>query len=77
MAFIVADEDLLPRFVALTGCGLDELAGRIGDPAFLAGVLDFILSDDATVVAFAAHADIAPEAPVLARAKLLPDGGFD
>ena len=77
MAYIVADEDLLPRFVALTGCGLDELAGRIGDPAFLAGVLDFILSDDATVLAFAAHADIGPEMPAQARAKLLPDGGLD
>jgi hypothetical protein len=70
IAFIAADEDLRLRFVALTGCGADEIRARIGDPAFLGGVLDFILGDEATLLAFAEAAELAPETPMAARSKL-------
>lgn len=70
VAFIAADEDLLPRFVALTGCGGDDLAARLAEPAFLGGVLDFILGHEATVLAFAASADLPPEILLRARARL-------
>ena len=70
IAFIAADEELLPRFVALTGCGADEIRARIGDPAFLGGVLDFILGDEPTLLAFAEAAELAPETPMAARSKL-------
>jgi len=70
IAFIAADEDLLPRFVALTGSGLDEIKSRIGDPAFLGGVLDFILNDEPTLLAFVAAEELAPETPMAARLRL-------
>jgi hypothetical protein len=70
IAFIAADEELRQRFVALTGCGADEIRARIGDPAFLGGVLDFILGDEPTLLAFAEAADLAPETPMAARSKL-------
>ena len=54
LAFISADDALLSRFVSLTGCGLDEVRGRITEPGFLGAVLDFLLGDEAAVVAFAA-----------------------
>ena len=71
IGFIAADDDLLSRFVALTGCGQDEIRARIADPAFLGGVLDFILNDEATLVAFAEAVELAPETPMTAR-NLLP-----
>jgi len=71
IAFIAADEDLLPRFVALTGCGQDEIRSRIGDPGFLGGVLDFVLADEPTLLAFAEAAELPPETPMAAR-SLLP-----
>jgi hypothetical protein len=70
IAYIAADEQLLSRFVALTGCGLDDVRARVTDKGFLGAVLDFVLGDEATVVAFAEHAGLRPEAPMLARAKL-------
>jgi len=70
IAFIAADEDLLPRFLALTGCGLDDLRRRIGEPGFLGGVLDFILADEPTLLLFAEATELAPEAPMAARALL-------
>jgi len=70
IAFIAGDDELLPRFVALSGCGLDDLKARIADPRFLGGVLDFVLADEPTLLAFAQSTGLAPETPMAARAKL-------
>ncbi len=71
VVFIAADDDeLLPRFVALTGCDLDDMRRRIADDAFLGGVLDFILGFEPTLLAFVAAEGIAAELPALARGKL-------
>jgi hypothetical protein len=70
VAFIAADDELLPRFVALSGCGLDDLKARIEEPSFLGGVLDFILADEPTLLAFAEAGGFPPETPMAARAKL-------
>ncbi len=70
IAFIAADEELLSRFVALTGCGADDIRQRIQDPGFLGGVLDFILTDEPTLLAFAEAAELAPETPMAARNRL-------
>lgn len=76
VAVIVADEDLLPRFLAVTGSGADDLLRRVGDPDFLGAVLDFVLESDATVHRLAEAAEVAPETILLARAKL-PGGRVD
>jgi hypothetical protein len=70
VAWIVADDALRDRFVALTGCGSDELRMRLTQPAFLGAVLDFLLGNEADVVAFAEHAGFAPETMLLARSML-------
>lgn len=75
VAMVVADEDLLPRFLAMTGSGLDELRQRVNDAEFLGAVLDFVLEDDATVQALAEAAEITPEAVMAAR-RHLPGGSL-
>ncbi len=70
VAIVVADEDLLARFLALTGCGMDDLRRRIGDPDFLGAVLDLVLEDDATVRKVAEAAGLGMDAVLAARAKL-------
>lgn len=70
IAMILADEDLLPRFLALSGCAGDELRARIADPDFLGAVLDFVLENDETVQRLADGAGIAPEAVMVARSRL-------
>ena len=69
VAFIVGDEDLMPRFVALTGCGGDEIRARLAEPAFLGAVLDFLLADEPSLLSFAAAAGVAPDAPMRARRR--------
>lgn len=74
IALIAADEDMLPRFLALTGSGLDDLRDRLADPDFLGATLDFILeSGDEWVARLAEAADLAPET-ILAARRFLPGG---
>lgn len=70
VALIVADENLLPRFLAASGCGAEDLRQRIADPYFLGAVLDFVLEDDSTIHLLAESAGVGPETIMLARAKL-------
>lgn len=70
VALIVADEDLLPRFLALSGCGLEDLRHRVGDADFLGAVLDFMLESDDTAQALADAAGVPPESLLLARSRL-------
>lgn len=53
LSFIAGDPVVFSRFLRLTGLELENLRSAAGEPAFLAGVLDFILSDERLVVAFA------------------------
>lgn len=71
MAYIAADENLMKRFINLTGLGdAEELRVRLTDRAFLGSILDFVLGDERTTVAFAQTMDLAPEVPMIARARL-------
>ena len=61
------------RFSALLDAsGLDAagLRARATDAEVLAAVLDFLLSDETAVLAFAAESGVAPEATLRARAAL-------
>jgi len=70
LGWLAADEDLWPAFLGMTGAAAEDAAGRIGDPAFLASVLDFVTLDDARVVAFCDFADLAYDLPLRARHAL-------
>ena len=70
LVFLSQDEELLERFLALSGVGPDEIRERVAEPAFQAGVLDFILAHDPTVIAFAEWAEIDPSLPAQARLYL-------
>lgn len=61
LGFIAGEPDPLARFLATSGIGPATLRRAAADPAFLAGVLDFLLGDEALLVAFAGRAGIPPE----------------
>ena len=71
VGYIAEDEDRLGRFLALSGVGPFEIRERMRDPAFLGGVLDFLLNYEPDLVAFAEASDLAPETIAKAR-SLLP-----
>ena len=69
-AHIASNSDLLDRFMMISGADADAMRAGARDPAFMAGVRDFLLGDDAAIAAFCAGAEIAPETPMRARAAL-------
>lgn len=70
LAWLVANEDLLPVFLGATGASEGDLRAQAADPGFLGSVLDFLMMDDAWVVAFCDANAIAYERPMFARAAL-------
>lgn len=73
LAWLAATDDLLVVFLAASGMAQQDLRAGAGDPAVLGAVLEFLMQDDAWVVAFCdAHA-LPYSAPQEAR-QALPGG---
>jgi len=70
LGWIAGSEDLLPVFLGATGAGPADLRERVTDPEFQASVLDFLMMDDAWIVAFCDAEGLAYDAPRRARAAL-------
>jgi hypothetical protein len=70
LSFLVEKPEALGRFLALTGIGPATLRQSAADPAFLTGVLDFLLGDEALLTAFATDAGIRAERIGAARRLL-------
>ena len=73
LTWLAGNEELLPVFMGASGLSPDDLAKRAAEPEFLGSVLDFILMDDAWIVAFCDASDLRYDAPMQARA-VLPGG---
>jgi hypothetical protein len=74
LGWLAGNDELLPVFLGSTGASLDDLRAGAGDPAFLGSVLDFVMMDDAWVVAFCDAAGLPYATPMQARSAL-PGGG--
>ena len=70
LAFLAADEDRLSNLLLTTGLDLGSLKERASDPAFLGGVLDFLLSNEPLLLAFADEIRVQPQEIALARRRL-------
>lgn len=70
LAWLAANEELLPVFMGASGASLSDLRSGADDVAFLGSVLDFLLMDDAWIVAFCDAEDLRYEVPMRARAAL-------
>ena len=72
LSFLASEPERLGQFLSESGIGPQTLRTSAADPKFLAGVLDFILRDDATVEAFAGVSQLTPETVANARETLDP-----
>jgi hypothetical protein len=70
LSWIAGEPEQLGRFLSLAGIGPATLREAAADPAFLAGVLDFILGHEPTVKAFAEAREIPPAEVAEARRAL-------
>lgn len=73
LGWLASHDDLLPVFLGSTGASGDDLKARAADAEFLGSVLDFLLMDDAWVVAFCDAEGHGYDAPMQAR-QALPGG---
>lgn len=76
LGFLATDSDALVRFLHQSGLDLDDLRERAGDAEILAGVLDFLLGDDALLTAFAESEGVQPQFVHAAR-RALPGASLD
>jgi hypothetical protein len=51
LAWLAGNDDLFPTFLGTTGASVEDARNNAADLNFLASVLDFILMDDAWVIA--------------------------
>ncbi|MEL7115319.1 MAG: DUF3572 domain-containing protein [Pseudomonadota bacterium] len=74
LAWLAQSDDLMPVFLGATGSQAEDLRAQAADPAFLVSVLDFLLMDDAWVVAFCDAERLPYDTPMRAK-QALPGGG--
>jgi hypothetical protein len=70
LAFLADDPDRLGTFLALSGLGPESLRAAAGEPQFLLGVLDHVVSDEKLLLDFAEHEAIDPFDVTRARQAL-------
>jgi Protein of unknown function (DUF3572) len=75
LGFLAGEPERLGAFLAATGMGPDMIRKAAADPAFLAGVLDFVAGDEKLLLAVAEHAGVSPE--TVERAHLVLNGQWE
>lgn len=73
LSFVAGDPELLPRFLAITGIEASAIRRAAAEPGFLAGVLQFILAHEPTLLRFCEETGTQP-ADVGKALKALPQG---
>ena len=70
LGWLAANDDLLPVFLGSTGASEVDLTKQASDPIFLGAVLDFLMMDDAWVIACCDALGVAYDQMQQARAAL-------
>ncbi len=70
LRFLAADAHSWSGFEAISGIRPDMVQQMAGERGFLAGVLDYLLSDDSLLLSFSGNAGLAPQDIVNARHAL-------
>ncbi|HZS63231.1 MAG TPA: DUF3572 domain-containing protein [Xanthobacteraceae bacterium] len=71
LSFIAEDAGRLGHFLAATGLGPTQIREASRQPSFLAGVLEYVETDEALLLALAEYSHVDPAAFVQARAALV------
>ena len=74
LTFLAQDPDRIGRFLALTGIAPHDIRAAAGQPGFLAAVLQHLLEDESLLLAFAAEAQVRPDAIAQAHGILAGAG---
>lgn len=70
LGWIAGQEDLAGAFLGATGLTADDMKTRASDPEFLGFVLEFLMGDEDSLLAFCQDLGVQPDRPMRARAGL-------
>lgn len=73
LIWLINNEELLPVFLGATGASESDLRSRAGESEFLGSVLDFLMQDDAWVMAYC-DGEALPYETVMRARQALPGG---
>ncbi len=74
LGWLANEPDMLGRFLALSGVAPIDLRAHMADPGFQAGLLDFVMQDEPSLMTFCEVSGFAPEAVAAAWNKLSGPG---
>ena len=75
LGWLVGEAEILPIFMGSSGSSAADIKARAQDADFLIAVLDFVMLDDAWVLAACQACALEPEAMQIAR-QALPGGSM-
>lgn len=61
LGWLAGEPDMFGRFLALSGVQPNQLRGAVNDPGFLAGMIDFLMEHEPTLLAFCEATGTKPE----------------
>lgn len=61
LGWLANEPDMLSRFLALSGLGPQDLRAAMDDSGFHAGLLDFIMQHEPSLIAFSTASGYSPE----------------
>ena len=70
LSFMASEPERLGRFLAVTGIGPESIRAAAATPGFLAGILDYLIANEALLLDFAAERGFDPASVVRARDAL-------
>lgn len=66
LGWLAGEPDMLSRFLALTGIEPGQMRSAVANPGFLAGMLDFLMAHEPTLMSFCEATGTTPETVVAA-----------
>ncbi len=66
LGWLAGEPDMLQRFLTLSGVSPAQIRTAISDPGFLAGMVDFVMGHEPTLLAFCEATGTKPEEVVAA-----------
>jgi Protein of unknown function (DUF3572) len=70
LSFLASEPERLGRFLAVTGIGPESIRAAATTPGFLAGILDYLIANEALLLAFATEHGFDPASVVRSRSVL-------
>lgn len=61
LAWLAEEPELLSRFLALSGLQMSQIPAMAQEPAFLGGILDFIMGNEPDLLRFSTATGVTPE----------------